>query len=86
MSVAVKQKYVMCRDCKQLMKPGTACTRTTVTVDGRRIKRSLEHFESSICHDCNAPSGQLHHLGCDVERCPVCDGQLISCGCWSDEE
>jgi hypothetical protein len=25
--------------------------------------------------------GQLHHLGCDMERCPFCGHQLISCPC-----
>jgi hypothetical protein len=34
-----------------------------------------------FCHDCNAARGQYHHLGCDMERCPACKGQIISCGC-----
>jgi len=33
------------------------------------------------CHDCDIEEGQLHKLGCDMERCPNCLGQLISCGC-----
>jgi len=33
------------------------------------------------CHDYNAPPGSCHHLGCDVERCPQCGGQSISCDC-----
>jgi hypothetical protein len=36
------------------------------------------------CHDCGIALGGVHHPGCDAERCPKCDGQLISCGCLSD--
>lgn len=42
--------------------------------------------ESSPCHDCNAPEGGFHHPGCDAERCPICQGQLISCGCLDEPE
>jgi hypothetical protein len=35
----------------------------------------------STCHDCGTKEGQLHVLGCDMERCPFCSNQLISCQC-----
>jgi hypothetical protein len=33
------------------------------------------------CHDCYCPSGGFHHAGCDVEQCPRCGSQAISCDC-----
>jgi hypothetical protein len=33
------------------------------------------------CHDCAALKGEFHVLGCDVERCPVCGAQAITCDC-----
>ena len=32
------------------------------------------------CDDCGAREGELHELGCSVERCPICGRQLIICG------
>lgn len=37
------------------------------------------------CHDCNAAPGTAHEPGCDVERCPSCGHQRISCDCEYDE-
>ena len=34
-----------------------------------------------LCHDCAAKEGEAHSPGCDMETCPFCEGQLISCGC-----
>ena len=33
------------------------------------------------CGDCNCIEGEIHMDGCDMERCPWCGGQLISCEC-----
>ena len=35
--------------------------------------------ESDTCHDCGAAKGEQHLPGCDVEQCPECKTQLISC-------
>ncbi len=40
--------------------------------------------KSHPCHDCNAFPGAFHVPGCDMEECPRCGHQSISCAC--DEE
>jgi len=37
------------------------------------------------CGDCGVSPGGWHHLGCDLQRCPLCRGQLLSCDCDFDE-
>ena len=33
------------------------------------------------CADCDVDVGEFHLPGCDIEVCPSCKGQAISCGC-----
>ena len=40
-----------------------------------------EHDPNCSCGDCGRHYGEQHIAGCDIERCPSCGGQLISCGC-----
>jgi hypothetical protein len=58
------------------------------TVDGQRFTRiaygSEDHWQPDwleVCGDCGVRPGQLHLLGCDIEQCPRCRQQALSCGC-----
>lgn len=37
--------------------------------------------DMDVCPACHAVTGELHELGCPVEVCPWCGGQLIHCPC-----
>jgi len=65
-----------------------SCTETEVVFPNGE-KLPVVHYENDDglnCHDCNVAPGGAHHPGCDMERCPKCLGQLISCGCLDKEK
>jgi hypothetical protein len=82
-------KYVACEACGQIMNPGVGCTLASIGIAGQERARLPFGTEQGFaegtferpCHDCNAVAGQLHHAICDMEQCPGCGGQLISCDC-----
>ncbi|MDW7772727.1 MAG: hypothetical protein SCH71_07530 [Desulfobulbaceae bacterium] len=39
----------------------------------------------NICPACHAATGELHELGCPIELCPWCGGQLVYCSCRFDQ-
>ena len=39
------------------------------------------HLHNDLCPFCHVADGELHTLGCPVEICPWCGGQLTSCSC-----
>jgi hypothetical protein len=81
-----------CPACELTMDDGVACLLRAVEIDGRSYLRapylagedvwpSRRYHLPEHCHDCAVALGQLHHLGCDMEVCPSCGNQFMTCGC-----
>lgn len=71
-----------CNDCGQEMLTAKSCTYTHVKIGDRWYKRVTDYHDiNQRCHDCGIVNGKVHHFGCDMERCPMCRGQLFCCDC-----
>jgi hypothetical protein len=73
----------------QNMNPLT-CPYTYVRIDDQFYKRDTGNchddmedydYEGIPCHDCGVLYKDMHHVSCDMERCPVpeCGNQFLSC-------
>ena len=51
------------------------------SMEGYREYLPLERMNEDICPSCGAKAGNMHTLGCPVELCPWCGGQLNHCNC-----
>jgi hypothetical protein len=78
----------VCEYCNQEMRDPAAnsCPANTEIEfpDGSALPVVPYDEQEWRCHDCNIEKGGFHHPGCDMERCPRCDGQLITCDCLDD--
>ncbi|KKL97001.1 hypothetical protein LCGC14_1838840 [marine sediment metagenome] len=79
-----------CEHCKEDMLKVRSCPTNHHLVDDQGtiwetipfiLFREREGRLSNGCHDCNVQIGARHHHNCDMERCPKCGNQLISCDC-----
>jgi hypothetical protein len=70
----------------------TAQNMLSYTLNGKPVSRVRYgdeqdewHADAIPCRDCRVLKSELHVPECDVEECPVCGGQLISCDCDFEE-
>jgi hypothetical protein len=81
-----------CPYCKREMQCRVSCNSDPILIAGEAYEPrpwDLVNFGRPVTHpcpDCGTPPGGVHHHGCEVERCPACRGQAITCRCRFDEE
>lgn len=68
-----------CSFCGGEMLSVTGCNQRQYTIAGMKYPSVTADPHGTECHDCGALEDEPHHPGCDMETCPHCGGQMISC-------
>lgn len=83
----------VCEVCNREMLEAAGCVGLPIELaDGTKLPpipfgaTEGDGIAGDTCGDCGAHWGGFHHPGCDLERCPKCGGQLISCPCQGDDD
>ena len=69
----------ICKYCNREMLEHITC-HPKIIIGGKEYKRISARFQDSArnyCGDCSCDITDYHHFGCDMERCPVCNGQML---------
>jgi hypothetical protein len=81
----------ICQDCGQEMLQAPTCNARPdmPMIHGGELfgpigyggERPINVHLADRCGDCGVVVGGFHHFGCDMEQCPRCGRQLITCDC-----
>jgi hypothetical protein len=77
----------ICKQCNSEMLEAATCVgREPVQIGSKTFPRIPYQYSHAVpdegrCRDCGVTPGGIHHPYCVIERCPQCNGQLLSCGC-----
>jgi hypothetical protein len=85
------EAMAICLDCDREMLTAPSCVVSTLHLAGAPFPLTPYGRDGTSapgggrCGDCGVEPGGFHHLGCDLQRCPRCQRQLLTCGCPFDE-
>lgn len=82
----------ICECCNKEMLTAKSCTFSKIGYRNGKSYNRIRYGEeegwvnppSKRCGDCGVQPGGIHHDGCDLEICPKCENQLLSCDCGFD--